>query len=401
MTRLAEMKIEKEEYLNGLVNRVNEFVAEKDKYISQLKEENDEVVFKLKVEIDSLKDELAEQASNTTGEQNQGTNIDRLRIEPTIIEETSTDDIDNIEMMMANQKNTFKQISYGHDLTDHPEYENIRFSINSNGFTIIAYNNYVELCARILLYSPKGDLIKKTDFDFLAMVGLSIDTVYTARCAKNRIEIQSYGLNMHKKQAYIENTETILGYYSIDTSNSFVYFKVQTKASLLRTDDYTYMIYVFDKNLKKIDSFSFDDANDLYDLKIRNDILSYFSWKENQFAFSIKSIKSKEVMHKFDLTFDSLFGYDIGPNGNLFILVKKQNILNEYDISGKFIKTTKLDVSTTQNVSEMFITDNFDFAINDKHTKNIYYIINGLVPKKRSIKTFVKKHIFKMRVSNA
>jgi hypothetical protein len=393
------MKIEKEEYLNGLVSRVNEFVIEKDKQISQLKEEKEQTVKSLQAEVEALKAELSDATKRVAELQE----VKELKIEPTIIEEVTVDESDDFddETQVATQNNNSRHIPYGHDLTDHPEYENIRFSINSSGYVIVAYNNYVELCARLLLYNPKGDLVKKTDFAFLTMVGISADTVFTARCAKNKIEIQSYSLKMMRKDAYSEDTDPILGYYSIDINNSLVYFKVQTKLALLRTNDFTYLVYVFDKTLKKLDTFSFDDPNDLYDLKIKNDMLVYFNWKGNQFNFAIKSIKNKEILHRFELAFDSLFGYDIGPNGNIYILNKKQNMLNEYEISGKFVQTTKLNTSLYQNVSELCITDNFDFVINDKHSKNIYYIINGVVPKKRSLKTFVKKHILKMHVSTA
>jgi hypothetical protein len=398
------MKLEKEEYLNGLLSRINEFVAEKDRHLSQLREENEQVVDKLRAEIadqsaliESLSTQLADSNRKKADEESE------LKTEPLLMVEAEEPDEMPPETQVPNQNS--KQIAYGNDLVDHPEYENIRFSVNQGGHLVVSYNNYVDLCSRVLVYNAKGNLVKKTDFTYLVMTGLASDTIFVARCAKSKIDIQSFSLKMTKKHVYTEDVLPILGYYSIDNDGGpLVYFKVQTKLSSngkTALFGFSYSVYAFDKTLNKVDMFCFDEPSDLFDLKIKNGVLVYFSSNGSHFNFAVKSIKSRETLHRFELTFDSLFGYDIGPNGKLYIINKKQNMLNEYELSGKFVQTTRLNVSSYHNVSELCITNNFDFVVNDKFGKNIYYLINGALPKRQSLKTFVKSRFLKMRVSTA
>ncbi len=278
----------------------------------------------------------------------------------------------NSKSLSINTLGGHRQIDYGSQI------ENLKvtystFAINSHGNVVIVCGDVDSQKSKLLLYSPDGSLLKKFDCHYeMPKIGLSDEAIFMvikyAQYPKT-FKIQSFDLNMAKvhNATYTSSTD-IHVFYTIDVCNDRIYFKFRTEST---TPDYSYLIFILDKNLNKLDSFRFGDSNYLYGLRVRNDILVYYSIHTKQYKFYVRSLQTRELLSQFDLGLESDIDYDIGPDGNLFVLVKKQSLVNEYNQSGQLLGSTKLQ-SEPLTWYHLRITDNFDFAINDTKEKIIY-----------------------------
>jgi hypothetical protein len=270
------------------------------------------------------------------------------------------------------------KINYEYDLNEDVDYAS-NVSLNTNGHVLVECNELFENSSVLLLFdsSDDGTLIRKAYYNHRITSAISNESIYlvTHDDECKSFELQAFDFELNLIKSYQDSVlYTIVGFYTIDVCSDRIYLKVQVDSPI---NDFYYHVYVFDAELNKIETFTFNDSNDLNGLRIRNGLLAYYRNDEddNTYLFTVKSIDSQNVLHRFLLKSKSAVFYDIGPNGNLFVINNQQSTLNEYDLNGTLIKCTKLnfDLSSSQRgACHLRITDNFDFALNESAMSTVY-----------------------------
>ncbi len=255
------------------------------------------------------------------------------------------------------------------------------FVINSAGIIdFLFFDDYSEK-STIFQYHPNGEFTG-LDLEYAAdAIGISDSNLYLAHLAGENagvLKIESYDLNLKKKLSFeaLNTYESFSLYESIDMGTNRIYLKMRSvrKGYHSQRTQTTYLIHVLDMKLNLLDSFTFNEPVNFYDIKVIGKFVFYYSKKSNVYTFYIQSLDDKQLLNKVDMKIDGGdygIDFDIGPNGNIFVLVKDESALNEYDLDGDLVQTSILKVESP--VNKMRITEKFSFAI-DSCKKPVLYL---------------------------
>jgi hypothetical protein len=189
---------------------------------------------------------------------------------------------------------------------------------------------------------------------------------------KPPFRIQSFDFDLNPKECFNDTVQhQISAYHQIDISKDRVYYKVEIEPL---KNQFSYLIYVFNLDLSRAHVFCLESLNNS-DVLIKNE-MAYYN-KENgdgSFSFFVRSLKTRELVHNFRLEFDSLFDYDVGPNGNLFVFVNNTSTINEYNTDGFMVQAVRLSIEpSVDRYCQLRINDTFDFTIHDKDRRVVYF----------------------------
>ncbi len=268
-----------------------------------------------------------------------------------------------------------KKINYGKQLKADSEISH--FAINSDGCTVVGC---IDTKTKMLIYNSNGDLHKQQDFDYyISAIGMSSDLIFSAYYQKSsehtnyeQLRIVSYDFDLTRKNSFTNNiSDPIYVFYSdIDVCNQRVYLKIGIKN---KSKQNSQIIYVLDMKLNKIESFAIDEQVELYDIKVRSDYIAYCSAGANTYSFYVKSLKTKKLLNKLDLSISrcEYISFDTISNGNLYVLVTEESLVNEYDLFGKLVQSVRVDVAKSASNS-LRMTDNFKFVVRSLDQKKLF-----------------------------
>jgi hypothetical protein len=267
------------------------------------------------------------------------------------------------------------RIDYRDEFDSGHVYLDTDFAFNSNGFALVGRSYIAYEKVKLLLYNWKGDLLKNTVLNHrIGEIGISNDAIYITTYTKDgqTFRIQSFDFDLNPKECFNDTVQhQISAYHQIDISKDRVYYKVEIEPL---KNQFSYLIYVFNLDLSRAHVFCLESLNNS-DVLIKNE-MAYYN-KENgdgSFSFFVRSLKTRELVHNFRLEFDSLFDYDVGPNGNLFVFVNNTSTINEYNTDGFIVQAVRLSIEpSVDRYCQLRINDTFDFTIHDKDRRVVYF----------------------------
>jgi hypothetical protein len=221
------------------------------------------------------------------------------------------------------------------------------------------------------LYSLNGFLVLSQTLDYHVsdMTGL-IDTIFTI---DNKKKMRTYDLAMNLRSQTPCSSEGQI--VSLCTTQKNLFLTLLVSGLVLR-------VIAFNREATQINQIimKFEQQLTYSPRKVRvseDDRVIYCRCQAQQSMFYVTPFDNPSAVGHFCLDKGPV-DYDLGANGHLFVFVKNESCINEYDYSGRLFKSLSFGARLPSFLFDLEMASLFDFVITDLREKTAYlYCFEG------------------------